>query len=85
MYVVNPISIYLLGLVSKLIPILFLSFICFLSLASFFAFEATTTYNKEKIPKYKTLSKMCLISGIIIFVLWVFIPSKETIVKIVMK
>lgn len=79
MYVVSPLSIYLLGLVDSLVPILFVGAIILLIVAFFTWGEVDTSWDMSESTKskYLNISKKCIVASIVMILLWTLIPSKK--------
>lgn len=83
MYIISPMSIYLLGLVDSLLPILFIGAIAPLFVALFVWMEVDTAYDmsENKKQNYINFAKRCVVISVVMSVLWVITPTKETIIQ----
>lgn len=85
MYIVSPISIYLLGLVDSLNPVLLISSLALIFIAPFIWIiaefdvdEDMSEHNKQKCKKF---AKNCVITSIILMIFYIILPNKETIIQ----
>ncbi len=83
MYIISPMSIYLLGLVDSLLPILFIGATAPMFVALFVWMKIDTAYDmsENKKQKYINFAKRCVVISIVMSVLWVITPTKETIIQ----
>lgn len=85
MYIVSPISIYLLGLVDSLNPVLLISSLALILIAPFIWIiaefdvdEDMSGHNKQKCKKF---AKNCVITSVILMIFYIILPNKETIIQ----
>lgn len=81
MYIISPISIYLLGLVDNLQSILGIGSVALFFLGLFCYSEISDLESSQFRDKYMKATKICLIVSTIMAIIWVFIPTKETIIQ----
>lgn len=82
MYTISPMSIYLLGLSNNLTSILLVGAIVLFILALYSWVEINNSLgmSRNAKSKYLNISKKCIVASIVMILVWVLIPRKQTII-----